>query len=228
MSNEISDLINQRKKKVNSKKNQIFYGGTLLIIALFLCMVIWKNNHVYALCWIIGIIIGIVIRYSRFCFASAFREPFLVGNTRIIRAIILALIISSIGFAIIQYKYCHGNFADYNVVPGEISSVGIHVALGAFIFGIGMIFAGGCACSTLMRIGEGHSLHWVVLLGFIIGTLLGAKNYPFWYNHIIVNAKTIYFFKYFDFKIVLFGQIIVLIVLYMAALWYENRHSKDM
>ncbi|WP_346869389.1 N-acetylmuramoyl-L-alanine amidase [Clostridium sp. UBA5119] len=32
--------------------------------------------------------------------------------------------------------------------------------IGAFIFGIGMVLAGGCVSGVLMRIGEGHALHW--------------------------------------------------------------------
>jgi len=89
-----------------------------------------------------------------------------------------------------------------------------------------MVLAGGCASGVLMRIGEGHALHWVVLIGFIIGTLLGAKDYSFWYEHFIKDAKTIYFLEHFDLKIVVLVQIVVLIILYKLALRYENRHLK--
>ncbi len=139
---------------------------------------------------------------------------------------ILAMIVSTVGFAVIQSGYIHNKGIDYNLIPGAVSSVGIHVMIGAFIFGIGMVLAGGCASGVLMRIGEGHALHWVVLIGFIIGTLLGAKDYSFWYEHFIKDAKTIYFLEHFDLKIVVLVQIVVLIILYKLALRYENRHLK--
>ncbi|WP_418921823.1 YeeE/YedE thiosulfate transporter family protein [Clostridium ganghwense] len=227
MSNEMTTVIKQRQRQAKKKKNQIPYGIILFLIALILCIVLWQNHHKYAVCWILGIGIGIVLRYSRFCFAAAFRDPFLVGNTKLLRAMLLAMMVSTIGFAVIQAKYISTNPIDYDFIPGAVSSVGIHVMIGAFLFGMGMIIAGGCGSGVLMRIGEGHALQWVVLLGFLIGTVLGAKDYSFWYDHIIHNAKTIYFSEYFDFKIVVLGQLTVLMSLYGLAIWYENRRSKD-
>lgn len=228
MSNEIDELIKQRQVEVKKEKSQIPYAIILLLIGFILCAMLWKNHYVYAICLGVGIIIGIILRYSRFCFTAAFRDPFITGNTRLLRAVILAMIVSTIGFAVIQSGYNHSKGADYQLIPGAVSSVGVHVVVGAFIFGIGMVLAGGCASGVLMRIGEGHALHWVVLIGFIIGTLLGAKNYSFWYEHFIKNAKTIYFSEYLDLKIVVVIQIIVLIILYRLALWYENKRVKKL
>lgn len=227
LSNEIDELIKSRQGEVKKKKSQVLYGVILLLIALILCIILWESQYRYAVCLAVGVIIGIILRYSRFCFTAAFREPFITGNTRVLRGMILALIVSTIGFAVIQAGHIHNKGADYSLIPGAVSSVGIHVMLGAFIFGIGMVLAGGCASGVLMRIGEGHALHWVVLIGFIIGTLLGAKDYSFWYEHFIKDAKTIYFSEYLDLKIVVVAQIIVLIILYKLALWYENRRMKE-
>jgi uncharacterized membrane protein YedE/YeeE len=223
LSNEMAELIKQRQNQAKKQKNQIPYGVLVFLLALILCIGLWTNQYKYAICWIVGIGIGIVLRYSRFCFAAAFRDPFLIGNTKLIRAVLEAMMISTIGFAVIQYKYIEGNIIDYTLIPGEVSSVGIHVMIGAFIFGIGMVIAGGCSSGVLMRIGEGHALQWIVLLGFLIGTVLGAKDYSFWYDYVIHNAKTIYFPEYLDLKIVVLGQITVLISLYGLAVWYENR-----
>jgi len=220
-------LIKQRQSQVKKKKNQIPYGSILLVIAIILCLALWQKNYMYAICWIMGVGIGVIIRYSRFCFASAFRDPFLVGNTKLLRGILLALMVSTVGFAVIQSNYINKNTIDYDLIPGAVSSVGIHVMIGAFLFGVGMVIAGGCASGVLMRIGEGHALQWVVLLGFIIGTVLGAKDYSFWYDLIIYKAKTIYFSEYLDLKIVVLGQMAVLIGLYRVALWYEKRQWKD-
>ncbi|SHJ95733.1 YeeE/YedE thiosulfate transporter family protein [Tepidibacter formicigenes] len=224
LSNEMTSLIKQRKRQEKRKKNQTPYGIILILISIILFIGLWQKQYIYAVCWILGVGIGIVLRYSRFCFAAAFRDPFLVGNTSLLRGMLLAMMVSTIGFAVIQSRYIYQNSIDYNLIPGEISSVGIHVMIGAFVFGIGMIIAGGCSSGVLMRIGEGHVLQWVVLLGFLIGTVLGAKDYSFWYDCIIHNSKTVYFFEYLDFKVVVIGQLMVLMSLYGLAVWYENRH----
>ncbi|MBV1820195.1 YeeE/YedE family protein, partial [Bacteroidales bacterium MSK.15.36] len=87
-----------------------------------------------------------------------------------------------------------------------------------------MVLAGGCASGVLMRIGEGHALQWIVLLGFLIGTAMGAKDYSFWYKNIISKAKVVYFPEYIDFKMVVLLQITVLIIIYKlsAKLWNKK------
>ena len=226
--NEMEILVKQRQAEIKKKKTQVFYGIGLLLIVFIICGMFWRNQYRYAICLGVGTLIGITLRYSRFCFTAAFRDPFVSGNTRILRGIILAMIISTIGFAFIQANYIHYKGTNYDLIPGAVSSVGFHVMIGAFLFGIGMVLAGGCASSVLLRIGEGHISHWIVLLGFIIGTLLGAKDYSFWYNRIIKDAKTIYFLEYMDLKIVTIIQIIVLVILYQLALQYEKRHMKKL
>ena len=223
--NEIDDLINNRKVDYKKKKNnQIIYAIVLILIAIILALVLWKNNYQYISCWFIGILIGITMRYSRFCFAGAFRDPFLIGNTKLIRSVLLGMMISTPGFAIIQYLYLNKNFMLYERIPGTVDPAGIHVAIGAFLFGVGMILAGGCSSGVLMRIGEGHLLQWIVLLGFLIGTILGAKDFPFWQTRVMNYGKVIYFPEYMDLKVVTIIQEIVLVVLYKVANLYENRY----
>mgnify|MGYP000893329721 FL=1 len=224
ISNEMEALIQQRQQKDEKKKrSQIPYAAAALIAAAILCLFLWKSNHIYAVYWVIGIAIGIALRYSRFCFAGAFRDPFLLGNTRLLRGLLIALMISTVGFAVIQHGYLKNNTIDYTRIPGCVTSVGIHTMIGAFIFGVGMTIAGGCASGVLMRMGEGHALPLFALLGFLIGTTLGAKNYPFWYDKIIKKASTIYFPEYLDLKVVVIIQLIILMCLYKLAVWYEEK-----
>lgn len=226
-SNEMEALIRERRRTEKvKKKNQVLYAVIILIIASILSILLWRNNHSDVVFWIAGIAIGIVLRYSRFCFAGAFRDPYLLKNTKLLRALLLALMISTIGFAIIQYGYLKNNSIDYTSIPGAINSVGLHTMIGAFIFGIGMTIAGGCASGVLMRIGEGHVLPWVALSGFFIGTTLGAKNYSFWYDTIISKARVVYFPEHINLGVVVILQVIVLAGLYKLADWYEKKSVK--
>ena len=225
-SSDMEKLMQQRRGEIKKEKSQVGYALILFFMGLILCAVLWNDYYKYTVCLGVGMTIGIILRYSRFCFAAAFRDPFVTGNTRILRGVILALIVSTIGFAVIQSGYSHNPGTGYGEIPGAVSSVGLHVVMGAFIFGIGMVLAGGCASGVLMRIGEGHTTHWVVFIGFVIGTLLGAKDYGFWYNILIKDAKTIYFWEYLDLRIVATVQVIILMILYKVALWYEKKGIK--
>lgn len=220
-------LIQQRHTKENIKqKSQIPYAIAILTFAIAILLFILKNNQSYAAYWIIGIGIGITLRYSRFCFSAALRDPFFIGNTKLFRGLLLAMMVSTIGFGVIQNIYLKHNPIDYTKIPGSITSVGPHIMLGAFMFGVGMVIAGGCASGLLMRIGEGHALQWVVLLGFLIGNALGAKNYSFWYEKIIVNTKVVYFPDYIDIRMVVIIQIAVLLILYKLAAMHEKKRLK--
>ena len=49
------------------------------------------------------------------------------------------------------------------------------IVLGGVLFGIGMVFGGGCASGSLWRMGEGHLKLWVTLLFFAwIGSVASA------------------------------------------------------
>jgi len=107
-------------------------------------------------------LIGIVMHRSRFCFARAFREPFMTGDSEMVRAVAISLIIYGCGSAIIKWSYIQPpNMGVFH--PFWIGSL-----IGGIIFGIGMLLAGGCASSTLWRVGEGHTKLMVTLVCFAI------------------------------------------------------------
>ena len=48
------------------------------------------------------------------------------------------------------------------------------VLIGGFIFGIGMVYGGGCASGTLYRAGEGYLHYWLVLISACVGYVIFA------------------------------------------------------
>ena len=224
---DIDKLMEERLKEVKKEKNQLGYGFAVILGVIILSFLLWRSYYVYAVSLGIGLMIGIVLRYTRFCFAGAFRDMFITGNTKVIRAVILGLIVSTIGFGLIQARHIPAHIGDYGSIPGAVNPVGLHIMLGAFIFGIGMVLAGGCASGLLMRLGEGHTIHLVVLIGIIIGNLLGAKDYGFWHKLLIKNTRPIYFPDYLNLKMVMALQVGVLMILYIGALWYEKKYVRQ-
>ncbi len=114
----------------------------------------------------IGFLIGMVMHRGRFCFANAFREPFMTGDSSMMRGVIISLIIYGFGAAAMKWSFVQPPGAGvYH--PFWLGSLG-----GGLIFGFGMLLAGGCASGSIWRAGEGHLKLWLAVLGFFL------LNYP--------------------------------------------------
>lgn len=225
-SSRIEELKRQRQKEIRLKKSQKKYFYLVSLISLIIFCYYININKRYAFTWAVGILIGITMQRSRFCFAASFRDPIMVGTTSQLRAVILGLMISTVGFGMYQYMSLI-NMETYSIIdiPGQIYPVGIHTIVGAIIFGIGMVIAGGCATGTLIRIGEGYLMQVVVFIGFIIGASLGGISFEFWDNLFISSSKTIYIPEYIGLIPTVLGQLIFLAILYYLALWYDKQNN---
>jgi uncharacterized membrane protein YedE/YeeE len=113
-----------------------------------------------------GAAFGVVFQRSRFCLVRAFREPFMTGEASHTRAAALALVLSTLGFAILKYTDAKDR--------GEwvFAAVGVGSILGGTLFGIGMTLAGGCGAGTIWRAGEGQVKLWAALACFALGASL--------------------------------------------------------
>ena len=159
-----------RKKKKSQIPLGIIIGSIIMIIGVTTGFI----NQSLSFFWFTGVIFGFILQRSRFCFTASMRDPSLTGSTTVTRAVLVAFAITSIGFWAIKY----GAHVKGLPIPGQSYVVPISFAtvIGAFMFGIGMVIAGGCASGTLMRVGEGFYMQVLSLLFFIIGSLWGARD----------------------------------------------------
>lgn len=113
-----------------------------------------------------GLLLGIVTQRSRICFVRAFREPFLTGDASHTKAMLLALVISVSGMAIVKFIMFEkvDEFVRATYWFGSL--------LGGTIFGVGMVLAGGCGAGSIWRVGEGHVKLWLTLFGYIVSATL--------------------------------------------------------
>jgi hypothetical protein len=113
-----------------------------------------------------GAAFGVVFQRSRFCLVRAFREPFMTGEASHTRAAALALVLSTLGFAILKYTDAKDR--------GEwvFAAAGIGAVLGGTLFGVGMTLAGGCGAGSIWRAGEGQVKLWAALGCFAVGASL--------------------------------------------------------
>jgi uncharacterized protein len=217
---EVKTSISRKPKK--KKVNQIPFGVVLFIAIIGVGFFIANNAPKSALLWGFGVAAGFTLQRSRFCFTASLRDPVLTGSTSLTKAVVVAIAVATVGFAAMQYSAVTKGAA----VPGLISPVGIHTVIGAVMFGIGAVIAGGCASGTLMRVGEGFTMQMISLVFFIAGSVWGAKDFGWWSDHVI-SKKTVFLPNIFGWLPALFIQFGLLLAIYVAADWYGNKRSNQ-
>lgn len=153
----------QSKTKPSTWHNIMPYmGGAIILLMVLQFYVAARYDQVsYAGLAFLGMLIGIAMHRSRFCFAGAFRDPFMTGDYRMVKAVAISLVIYCFGSAVIKWNYI------------QPDTMGVHHVwfgslLGGFIFGVGMLLAGGCASSTLWRLAEGHTKYVAAAISFCL------------------------------------------------------------
>ncbi len=167
---------------------------------------------------VFGLVIGVIMQRTRFCFVRAFREPFMTGNGDATKAVALAIIISSIGFTILKWT----DLRDWEVFVSDGFWLGS--LLGGFIFGIGMSLSGGCATGSLWRAGEGHVKLWVALASFA----LSASYSRAWLTDSGWGSRlgeAFFLPDYIGWKMALIGVIALMCLWYLAATWNEVKRK---
>ncbi len=121
---------------------------------------------------IIGAAFGFVLQRGRFCMNSAYREV-LFGDYTLLRAYLLAVVITMIGANLIEdlgwLRHVDETGA---VVTGELERqafVPWANIIGGYIFGMGIVLAGGCGSGIVYRIGEGNLAYVVAVFSFFFG-----------------------------------------------------------
>ncbi len=106
----------------------------------------------------VGFLFGFVLQRGRFCMNSAFRDPLIFKDYTLLKAVGLAVGVELVSFYLLNFF----GLINYSPKPFYL----LAVPLGAYIFGVGMVLAGGCASGTAYRVGEGMIGSWLALFGF--------------------------------------------------------------
>ena len=124
----------------------------------------------------IGIALGVSLYHAAFGFSSAYRNAVVAGDLSAVVAQIVMLAAAILLFAPVL---AHGSAFGRPVV-GAIAPVGVSMAFGAFVFGIGMQLAGGCASGTLYTAGGGNARMLIVLVFFCVGGFWASLHMHWW------------------------------------------------
>ena len=107
---------------------------------------------------IIGMLFGVLLQRTQFCFVSGFRNIFTQKTLRFPTALLIAISIQSVGFFTLQH------YGLIDLPNGEFSLSA--TLLGGLLFGFGMAASGCCGSGTWFRSGEGLVGAWLALFSF--------------------------------------------------------------
>ncbi len=105
-----------------------------------------------------GVLLGFVMQRGRFCLTGGFRDMYIDRDNRMFIALLIAIAIQSAGV----YVLIALGAVQFTVGPFPW----LATAAGSFVFGIGIVYAGGCATGTWYRAGEG-----------LIGSMIALSAY---------------------------------------------------
>lgn len=115
---------------------------------------------------IAGCTFGIILHRSRFAFLQGFREPFVSGNADQARAMVIAVLVSVVGFAALKYS----GFRHASIYVAPTFWFGSFA--GGIVFGFGMPFAGGCGSGVCWRAADGGVKQMIAVLFFAVSNSL--------------------------------------------------------
>ncbi|HLI29263.1 MAG TPA: selenium metabolism membrane protein YedE/FdhT [Chloroflexota bacterium] len=193
------------------------YLGALGILAV-LGLLVWfvqAGLERLGVVMLFGVGFGLVIERGRICFTNAFRELWITRQGHLARALALAMMVATVGFAVQIAAGAKPRF--------EYASLGALV--GGVLFGVGIVLAGGCETGWMYRSVQGYVQLWMAGLGTIVGTVLLAYGWDHWglYELLVAPARPISLLNEFGMAAALVLTLGGLAAWYLFATWWETR-----
>lgn len=126
--------------------------------------------------WLLGLLLGATLYHASFGFTSAYRRMIVARDMRGVQAQLLLLALGTVLFApVLAAGEVFGQAAG-----GAWAPVGLSVAAGAFLFGMGMQLAGGCGSGALYTAGGGSLRMLLVLAAACAGSFWASLHMGWW------------------------------------------------
>jgi len=129
----------------------------------------------YVVGGLLGLVSGFVMHRSDYCMAGMFRDLFMFRRTFRLKALALQIILTMIFFEVVRL------FKLLPLYPFPIlGAPSLTNIIGGFLFGVGMVLAGGCVVGTLYKMGAGSLLSACAFAGLLLGSGAYAEIHPWW------------------------------------------------
>lgn len=137
---------------------------------------------------LVGAGLGILFERGRFCFFCIFRDYFEFKNSRGLYAILAALAVGTLGYALIFSTRISDPTTGTLPQYAHIGPVSPALVIAGLVFGIGVVLSGGCIGGHLYRLGEGSLRAIPALLGALVGFGLGFLTWNPIYGALIEGS----------------------------------------
>jgi uncharacterized membrane protein YedE/YeeE len=129
----------------------------------------------------LGLALGFVLQRGRFCLNSAFRDIIFIKDFTLFRSYLLCVVVALVGTNVLEDA---GLIMSFDHETGRLVSttllrqnfVPVANILGGFLFGLGIVLAGGCASGLVYRMGEGQVAAMIAVIGFFLGIGMTADG----------------------------------------------------
>ena len=172
--------------------------------------------------WVLGMALGFILQRSRLCFASAFRDMFLMREGRNMKAILAGIAVATAGFALLMQKAVPDPGSGALPDQAHVVPVGLYLVVGGLLFGAGMVIAGGCVSGSLYRVGEGYVASAVALLGVLVGLEAAAHSWNFWFRFNISTSPIVWLPNSLGYGGALLLTGALLLAAYLGLTWWES------
>src|SRR6266851_7675720 len=205
---------------------QFILSVAVALVAVAILVMAERAQARLAIYWALGLGFGLVLQRGRLCFAGAFRDLFLMRNGTMMRAILVGLAIMAPVFALIEARAVPEPSFGAVAVGAHVVPLGLNLAAGGLLFGIGMVVAGGCVSGTLYRIGEGYVASWASLIGILVGLSLAAHSWNAWYAFTIQSAPLGWLPSSLGYGGAVVLTWAALAAAFVTSLWWETRGAE--
>ncbi|MCX2717194.1 selenium metabolism membrane protein YedE/FdhT [Helicobacter sp. MIT 21-1697] len=173
-----------------------------------------KKIPILAIAVVFGVGFGFTLSRAQICFTSAFRDLFITGRGYMAQAVIVGMMVSTIGV----FSYiCLG-------LPPKIMWAAPNAVIGGLLFGFGIVIAGGCECGWMYRAVEGQVHYWIVGIGNVIGSTLLAATWDYYAEPLATSFPKINLLESFGNYGGLVVSYVLLFALLAFVLWIERRY----
>jgi uncharacterized protein len=128
------------------------------------------GHALFAAVVLFGGAFGVIIQRAQLCFTSSLRDLWRFGKGLEAKAILLGMALQSVIVAVFIVRG----------TPAIIHWASLGTLIGGFLFGIGIIVAGGCETGWMYRIMEGQVHFVTVAVGNITGATILAYGWDHW------------------------------------------------
>lgn len=218
-------------------RTQTYIGILVLVLLLFWSGYLQSEEEVLAIQLFSGVLLGFVLARARFGFAGGIKRIYVRGEGSLTKALLVMLAVTLLLFFGVQWFAAQNGalpafraLEGQPIIPGtqNVYFTNLATIVGGILFGIGMIFAGGCASGTLTDMGEGEGRSMLVFIFFVLGSAPGEwARYIFDQSRFGKAGVQIYLPDYLGYFGSLILSLFFLLLIYWGVLMYENKRKKE-